>query len=232
MDERVLVVEDDRAMAELASLVLERAGMRVACEFDGRRGLDRFRTEPFDLVVLDVMLPFLDGFEVCREIRRSSRVPIVMLTARTDTADVVAGLELGADDYVTKPFEAPELQARVRSVLRRAAPGGPEEPVVVVDDVEIDPGAFRVTKRGAPVALSATEFPLLLELASHPGRIFTREVLLERVWNADYLADSRLVDMAVKRLRDKVEDFPGEPRLIATVRGVGYRLDLPGRPRG
>src|SRR5688500_5022799 len=172
------------------------------------------------------MLPALDGYEVCREIRRESRVPIIMLSARSDTVDVVVGLELGADDYVTKPFEMPELVARARAALRRAAEA-PAEPALTVDDLEIDPVGFRALRKGEELALTATEFRLLHELARRPGQVFTRELLLERVWNYEYLGDSRLVDVAVQRLRAKVEDDPANPVLIRTVRGVGYRFERP-----
>ena len=224
MNERVLLVEDDSSIREITALGLQAAGYRVTTASDGREGLSRFRHDPFDLVILDVMLPFVDGFEVCREIRRSSRVPILMLTARTDTTDVVVGLELGADDYVTKPFEMQELVARTRAVLRRVTGEDPTS-VLRVADLEVDPDAFRVTKAGAPVDLTATEFRLLLELGRRPGQVFTRELLLKRVWDYDYLGDSRLVDVAIQRLRAKVEDDPAQPRIIRTVRGVGYRLE-------
>jgi two-component system response regulator MtrA len=220
---RILFVEDDDAVRETASLLLEAAGLEVTGEGDGLAALDRFRAEGADLVVLDLMLPSVGGFDICREIRRRSMVPILMLTARSSTADLVAGLELGADDYLTKPFEPSELVARVRALLRRTSSGDDE--VVSVRRLRIDPAAFRVEKDGEEVSLSATEFRLLLELARHPGQVFTREVLLDRVWNYDYLGDSRLVDMAIKRLRDKVEDDPSEPSAIRTVRGVGYRFD-------
>jgi two-component system response regulator MtrA len=170
------------------------------------------------------MLPSLDGFEVCREIRRESRAPIVMLTARSELHDIVVGLERGADDYVTKPFELPELVARVKAVLRRAAPTG-DGGTITVAGLEIDPDGFTVRKRGEELQLTATEFRLLLELARRPKQVFTRELLLELVWNYDYLGDSRLVDAAVQRLRAKVEDDPKQPALIKTVRGVGYRFD-------
>ena len=224
MDERVLLVEDDASIREIATLGLERAGFRVTATGDGRDALVRFRQETFDLVVLDVMIPSLDGFEVCREIRRESRTPIVMLTARSDLHDIVVGLELGADDYVTKPFELPELVARIKAVLRRSAPEAGEH-AISVDDLEIDPAGFRVRRRGEDVPLTATEFRLLLELARRPKQVFTRELLLELVWNYEYLGDSRLVDVAVQRLRAKIEDDPKQPKLIQTVRGVGYRLD-------
>jgi two-component system, OmpR family, response regulator MtrA len=204
MNERVLLVEDDPSIREIATLGLTNAGFRVTTAPDGRDALVHFRNTPFDLVVLDVMLPALDGYEVCREIRRESRVPIIMLSAKSDTVDVVVGLELGADDYVTKPFEMPDL-----------AHG----------ELEIDPGGFTARLGERELDLTATEFKLLLELARRPGQVFTRELLLERVWNYDYLGDSRLVDVAVQRLRSKVEDDPKQPRFIKTVRGVGYRFD-------
>jgi two-component system response regulator MtrA len=224
VNEHVLLVEDDDSIREVATLGLERAGFRVTATGDGRDALVRFRGERIDLIVLDVMLPSLDGFEVCREIRRESQAPIVMLTARSELHDVVVGLELGADDYVTKPFELPELVARVKAVLRRSA-AGPADGTIRVATLEIDPGAFSVRRRGEEIPLTATEFRLLLELARRPKQVFTRELLLELVWNYDYLGDSRLVDAAVQRLRAKVEDDPKQPKLIRTVRGVGYRLD-------
>jgi two-component system, OmpR family, response regulator MtrA len=224
MDERILLVEDDPSIREVAKLGLAKAGFHVTTAADGREGLLHFRQAPFDLVLLDVMLPELDGYEVCRQIRAESRVPIVMLSAKTDTVDVVVGLELGADDYVKKPFEMAELVARARAAVRRSKVVD-EEPVLVRGDLEIDPGAFMVRRRGEEVSLTATEFKLLLELARRPGQVFTRELLLQRVWNYDYLGDSRLVDVAVQRLRAKVEDDPKEPQAIKTVRGVGYRFD-------
>jgi two-component system response regulator MtrA len=224
MDERILLVEDDPSIREVAKLGLAKAGFHVTTAADGREGLLHFRQAPFDLVLLDVMLPELDGYEVCRQIRGESGVPIVMLSARTDTVDVVVGLELGADDYVKKPFEMAELVARARAAVRRST-AVDEEPVLVRGDLEIDPGAFMVRRRGEEVSLTATEFKLLLELARRPGQVFTRELLLQRVWNYDYLGDSRLVDVAVQRLRAKVEDDPRAPQAIKTVRGVGYRFD-------
>jgi two-component system response regulator MtrA len=223
VDEHVLLVEDDPSIREVASLGLEQAGFRVTATGDGRDALLRFKQGPFDLVVLDVMLPSLDGLEVCREIRRESQMPIVMLSARSELHDVVVGLELGADDYVTKPFELPELVARIKAVLRRSTPGPPDGAISVAG-LEIDPAAFSVRKGGEDVALTATEFRLLLELARRPKQVFTRELLLELVWNYDYLGDSRLVDVAVQRLRGKIEDDPAQPKLIQTVRGVGYRF--------
>ena len=220
----MLLVEDDASIREIATLGLEQAGFRVTATGDGRDALIRFRQGPFDLVVLDVMLPSLDGFEVCKEIRRESQAPIVMLTARSELHDVIVGLELGADDYVTKPFELPELVARIKAVLRRSV-AGPTDETIQIDDLEIDPGSFSVRRGGEEVPLTATEFRLLLELARRPKQVFTRDLLLELVWNYDYLGDSRLVDVAVQRLRAKIEDDPAQPTLIQTVRAVGYRFN-------
>lgn len=224
MNETILLVEDDSSVRQSATMVLERAGFEVTAVGDGKEALDLLARQRVDLVLLDVMLPVMDGFEVCREIRRTSRLPIVMLTARTDTTDVVVGLELGADDYVTKPFEGRELAARLRAVLRRAA-AEPDTPIIKMRDLEIDAAAHRASRCGKALELTATEFRLLVVLARNAGNVLTREVLLERVWGYDYLGDSRLVDMAVKRLRDKLCDDPKEPCHIATIRGVGYRFE-------
>ena len=223
MNEQLLLVEDDASIREVATLGLEQSGFAVTSAGDGREGLIQFRQGHFDLVVLDVMLPSLDGFEILREIRKDSQAPVVMLTARSDLHDVVVGLELGADDYVTKPFELPELVARIKAVLRRASPAG-DDTTFNVGGLEIDPAAFTVRRHGEEIALTATEFKLLLELARRPKQVFTRELLLELVWNYDYLGDSRLVDAAIQRLRGKIEDDPAQPKLIQTVRGVGYRF--------
>jgi two-component system, OmpR family, response regulator MtrA len=224
----ILIVEDDPSVREAAAFVLERAGFEVTGVADGGEGLDAL-AEPgrFDLVLLDLMLPSRSGFDVCREIRRTSGVPIVMLTARAEITDVVAGLELGADDYITKPFVPAELSARIRAVLRRSSAddGGSAPGELRARDVVVDEGAFRAFRAGEEVQLTTIEFRLLAELVRNAGRVLTREVLLERVWGYDYLGDSRLVDMAVKRLRGKLGPAPGPEDYVATVRGVGYRFE-------
>ncbi|MBN2114026.1 MAG: response regulator transcription factor [Acidimicrobiia bacterium] len=222
VDATVLLVEDDASVREVTQLGLQRAGFTVLAARDGNEGLSLFRSRRPDAVVLDVMLPGRDGLEVCRAIRQESAVPVVMLTALSGTVDVVVGLEAGADDYVTKPFEMAELVARVRAVLRRATQQSPAE-IVTLGPLRIDPAGHSVEGSAGEIALTPTEFRLLLELARRPGQVFTREMLLERVWGYGYLGDSRLVDVAVQRLRAKVEPDPAHPGLIRTVRGVGYR---------
>ena len=228
MDARILLVEDDASIREITALGLRGAGFEVATAADGAEGLDRWRHERPDLVLLDVMLPRLDGLEVLRAIRRESTTPVVMLTARADTIDVVVGLESGADDYVRKPFELPELVARVRAALRRRGADGADsgdatDGLVLLGPLRIDPAGRTVTRNGTAIELTRTEFDLLVELARHAGQVVARDQLLDRVWGYDYLGDSRLVDVAVGRLRAKVEADPAEPHLIHTVRGVGYK---------
>lgn len=220
---QVLLVEDDASLREVTAAVLGKGGFTVEACGNGTVALERFAAAPFDLVILDLMLPGTDGFTVCREIRKVSGVPIVMVTARRDTPDLVAGLELGADDYITKPFEAAALMARVRAVLRRTQP--PADPILHVGDLRVDLSAYRVWRDAEEIALSSTEFKLLVELMRHPGEVLTREQLLQRVWGYDYLGDSRLVDMAIKRLRDKIDDPATDESRIGTVRGVGYRFE-------
>lgn len=222
MEGVILVVEDDRSIRDITRIGLTDAGFSVVTASDGDEALAAFRRHGPDAVVLDVMLPKRDGLEVLRSIRASSTTPVVMLTARDGTTDVVLGLELGADDYITKPFEMPILVARLRSALRRSHnPDVPER--LSIGDVVVDVAAHRVTRAGDPIELSPTEFRLLVELAGRPGRVFTREMLLENVWGYPALGDTRLVDVAVQRLRSKLEKDPSRPEVVVTVRGFGYR---------
>ena len=227
MPSRILLIEDDASVREAVSFVLERAGFTVTGVGDGADGLAVLATrDDFDLVLLDLMLPSKSGYDVCREIRRTSGIPIVMLTARADITDVVTGLELGADDYITKPFVPAELAARVRAVLRRSTAEEEAPPSRLESrDLLVDEAAFRAFRDGEEVALTTIEFRLLAELVRNGGHVLSRSTLLERVWGYDYLGDSRLVDMAVKRLRAKLGPAPGGTDYVATVRGVGYRFE-------
>jgi DNA-binding response OmpR family regulator len=209
-------------------LALTRQGHRVTAAASGEEGLELWQTQRPELVVLDVMLPGLDGFEVCRRIRRTDQVPIILLTARSDDIDVVVGLESGADDYVVKPVQPRVLDARIRAVLRRHGGNTPEQAdVAVFGDLSVDRSAMIVSRNGLPISLTPTELKLLVELSRRPGQALSRQQLLRLVWDHDYLGDSRLVDACVQRLRAKVELVPGDPQLIRTVRGIGYRLDPP-----
>ena len=224
MTTRILTVEDDERIRTALRLALEDEGWEVDGVASGEEALVAFSRVPADVVLVDIMLPGMDGFDICRAIRKSSDVPIVMITARSDTHDVVAGLEAGADDYLTKPFAPKELSARIRALLRRARASDAGGDQLVFDDLEILPDEGIVRVSGTEAHLTKTEFRLLVELASNPGRIFSREVLLERVWGLGYFGDGRLVDVHVRRLRTKIEPDPANPRHVVTVRGLGYKL--------
>jgi two-component system, OmpR family, alkaline phosphatase synthesis response regulator PhoP len=223
---RLLVVDDEPNLRHSLSYALRQEGYEVATAEDGERALDLFREGKPDLVVLDVMLPKLDGLAVCRAIRRESEVPVIMLTARATELDTIVGLEVGADDYLAKPFSTRELIARIRAALRRAA--APRDTVsgqgVDANGLQIDVGRHQVTVDGRSVELKPREFDLLRFLASHPGQVFARAQLLASVWGLDYSGDSRTVDTHVKMLRERLGDQPGDPRWIETIRGVGYRF--------
>lgn len=221
---RVLTVEDDERIRTSVKLALEDEGWHVSEAESGEDAIAAFQSDPADVVLIDIMLPGMDGMELCRRIRRTSDVPIVMVTARDDTHDVVAGLESGADDYLTKPFAPKELSARIRALIRRARVGGGGHSRLVFGDLEIIPEEGKVLVGGREVSLTRTEFRLLCELAHDPGGVFSRETLLDKVWGYGYFGDGRLVDVHVRRLRTKIETDPANPRHVVTVRGLGYRL--------
>jgi two-component system response regulator MtrA len=221
MKSRVLVVDDDPALAEMLTIVLRGEGFDTAVVGDGTRALPAVRDLRPDVVLLDLMLPGMNGIDVCRAIRTESGVPIVMLTAKTDTVDIVLGLESGADDYVVKPFKPKELVARIRARVRRTETEPAEQ--LSIGDVTIDVPAHQVVRNGEQIALTPLEFDLLVALARKPRQVFTREVLLEQVWGYRHAADTRLVNVHVQRLRAKVELDPDNPKIVTTVRGVGYR---------
>ena len=224
MGTRILSVEDDERIRTAVKLALEDEGWTVDEATDGEGAIAAFGRAPADVVLIDIMLPGIDGFEVCRQIRRQSDVPIIMVTARADTHDVVAGLEAGADDYLTKPFVPKELSARIRALLRRSRSADPGVSRLKYGDLEIIPQEGVVTLAGEQLHLTKTEFRLLVELATNQGRVFSREALLERVWGHGYFGDGRLVDVHIRRLRTKVEADPANPRHVVTVRGLGYKL--------
>jgi two-component system response regulator MtrA len=222
---RVLVVDDDAALAEMLTIVLRNEGFEPRVCATGDHALADFRDFRPDVVLLDLMLPGRDGIDVCKAIRAESGVPIVMLTAKSDTVDVVVGLESGADDYVVKPFKPKELVARIRARVRRFDEPAPES--ITVGDLAIDVAGHRVTRAGRPISLTPLEFDLLVCLARKPWQVFTREVLLEQVWGYRHAADTRLVNVHVQRLRSKIEHDPENPEIVLTVRGVGYKAGQP-----
>ncbi|MBX5447695.1 MAG: response regulator transcription factor [Acidothermus cellulolyticus] len=224
---QLLVIEDEESFSETLAYMLRREGFVVHTAGSGTEGLELFERQGADLVLLDLMLPGLSGTDVCRRLRERSNVPIIMLTARDSEVDKVVGLELGADDYVTKPFSSRELVARIRAVLRRRDGGGDEQRTAVLEagPVRIDIDRHVVLVRGAPVHLPLREFELLEMLVRHAGRVLTRQQLIDRIWGGDYVGDTKTLDVHVKRLRSRIEDDPSEPRHLVTVRGVGYKFE-------
>jgi len=223
----ILLVDDEESVQKLLAYPLEREGFRVVQARDGQEALERFAAERIDLVVLDLMLPKLDGLEVCKQLRATSTVPIIMLTARDDELDKVLGLELGADDYITKPFSIREFRSRVRALLRRASlprEGGADDELIETDGLRIDAGRRTVELDGRPIRLTYVEFELLRALAAHPGRVYSRRMLLEALWGGSDYREPRTIDVHVRHLREKLETDPREPEFILTVRGVGYRF--------
>jgi two-component system response regulator RegX3 len=229
----VLVVEDEASFADALTVGLEREGFRVTHAADGPTALRRFGEDEFDLVLLDLMLPGLSGLDVCREMRATSDVPIIMVTAKGEELDTVVGLEVGADDYVSKPYRLRELVARMRAVLRRtelrddAGAADDVDGPIRVGDVSLDPLRHEVTVRGEPVSLPLKEFELLELLLAHAGRVLTRDTLIDRVWGMDYVGDTKTLDVHVKRLRSKIEDDPRQPTRLVTIRGLGYKYEVP-----
>jgi DNA-binding response OmpR family regulator len=226
---RILLVDDEQSIQTLLSYPLRKEGYEVVQATDGRQALDRFDEQPFDLVVLDLMLPKLDGLEVCRRLRGRSSVPIIMLTARSDEIDKVVGLELGADDYITKPFSLREFSSRIKAALRRAEmsrPGetAPDEASLAVGELRIDFPKRSVRIRGQEVELTFVEFEIIAVLARAPGRVFTRDMLLSRIWGDSAYRDPRTIDVHIRHLREKIERDPKDPEYLFTVRGVGYRF--------
>lgn len=225
MDKLILVIEDEAPIVEILKFNLTKSGYRVLTAMDGEEGYRLAISEKPDLILLDVMLPKMDGFEVCKKVREKQSTPIIMLTARDEEVDKVLGLELGADDYCTKPFSVRELMARVKANIRRTsvdAPSSDNGDLITFQNLTINPSRYEVSKDGTVIDLTLREFELLKFLAIQPGQIFTRETLLEKVWGYEYFGDVRTVDVTVRRLREKVEDNPASPNFIMTKRGVGY----------
>jgi len=222
---KLLVVEDAEDVREPLAYLLTREGYEVRTAADGAAALEEFENHPPDIILLDLMIPEISGIDVCRTIRMTSDVPIIMLTAKVGEANVVVGLESGADDYITKPFSTPELLARLRSVLRRHRADEPEDSMLVSNGLEMDVERHRVTVDGRPVEMPLREFELLELLMRNVGRVLTRRQIIERVWGADYYGDTKTLDVHVRRLRAKIEKDPAHPKRLVTVRGLGYRLE-------
>ncbi|MDP2931703.1 MAG: response regulator transcription factor [Chloroflexota bacterium] len=227
--DKILIVEDDRNLLDTLKYNLRKEGYDVVTAADGAQALDMARKEKPDLIILDIMLPKVSGFEVCRILRKEMIVPILMLTAKAEETDKIVGLEIGADDYMTKPFSLRELLARVRAMLRRAkmveTQLGPEEALLKVGDVEVDIARHQASKGAATLGLTPKEFDLLAFLVKNKGFVFSRDQLLEKVWGYDFAGETRTVDVHIRWLREKIEDNPNEPKLLVTVRGVGYKLE-------
>ena len=223
---RILLVDDEQPVQKLLSFPLEKDGYEVVAAFDGQEALSTFDRQQFDLVVLDIMLPKVDGLEVCRQLRAKSSVPIIMLTAKAEEIDKVLGLELGADDYITKPFSMREFRSRVRAALRRADMGvtGDDEQPLERGDLRIDFAKRAVSLHDEPVQLTYVEFEILAVLAGHPGRVYTRDMLLDRIWGDSEFRDQRTIDVHIRHLREKLETDAKSPEYLLTVRGVGYRF--------
>ncbi|MCR4999012.1 MAG: response regulator transcription factor [Lachnospiraceae bacterium] len=225
MAKRVLVVDDEKLIVKGIRFSLEQDGMEVDCAYDGEEALNKALSESFDMILLDVMLPKMDGFEVCQRVREVSNVPIVMLTAKGEDMDKILGLEYGADDYITKPFNILEVKARIKAIMRRSAPHvNPEtkSTEIISGDVYLDTESRRVRIKDVEMNLTSKEFDLLLHFVSNPGKVYSREQLLETIWGADYPGDARTVDVHVRRLREKIEPNPSEPRYVHTKWGMGY----------
>ena len=222
---KILLIEDEDSIRESVAFLLEKEGFIVVQENDGLRGVETFEKENSDLILLDLMLPGLDGLEVCKRIRKSSNVPIIMLTAKDTELDKVLGLELGADDYITKPFSSRELTARVKAILRRVKESFEANDVVETKTVVVDPLKHKVFVRGEEIKLPLKEFDLLLYLSQNPGRVLTREQIIDRIWGHDYFGDTKTLDVHIKRIRSKIEKIPNNPEIIQTIRGLGYKFE-------
>lgn len=228
MKSKILAVDDERDILELISYNLNKEGFRVSVSTDGEEALRLIKQDKFDLILLDLMLPGIQGMELCKILKASkdtSSIPVIMLTAKSDEFDKVLGLEMGADDYITKPFSPRELIARIKAVLRRTHEASPADTTITIGDLEINIGTYQVTKRHDPLKLSATEFKLLLYLVQKKGRVFNRDMLLDAVWKDEAFVEPRTVDVHIRRLRERIEDDPSKPRYIKTRRGIGYYMD-------